>query len=136
MYPYQRTPMGNPYIYKPYKYHGYTVRGTPNCPLSLHKRKTCCIPRGFNGFQWHQDTSAEAFGSDMVEVRSWRSGGFPSLVLEVKMVHLNFFDEKKMLGVGQLFFQKSMGSPHWILVAGMLRRKRLIHFGVKMNSYS
>ena len=20
-------------IYKPYKYHGYTVRGTPNCPL-------------------------------------------------------------------------------------------------------
>ena len=55
MYPYQRTPMGNPYIstiypyivgvyglfsprmpiYKPYKYHGYTVRGTPNCPLIL-----------------------------------------------------------------------------------------------------
>ena len=46
MYPYQRTPMGNPYIslysgclwveslYKPYKYHGYTVRGTPNCPLN------------------------------------------------------------------------------------------------------
>ena len=54
MYPYQRTPMGNPYIspiypyivgvygllspripalYKPDKYHGYTVRGTPNCPL-------------------------------------------------------------------------------------------------------
>ena len=51
----QRTPMGNPYIspiypystwvfmgyypqeslYKPYKYHGYTVRGTPNCPLIL-----------------------------------------------------------------------------------------------------
>ena len=44
MYPYQRTPMGNLYIpiswvfmgyypqeslYKPYKYHGYTVRGTP-----------------------------------------------------------------------------------------------------------
>ena len=21
-------------LYKPYKYHGYTVRGTPNCPLS------------------------------------------------------------------------------------------------------
>ena len=20
-------------LYKPYKYHGYTVRGTPNCPL-------------------------------------------------------------------------------------------------------
>ena len=55
MYPYQRTPMGNPYIspiypyntwvfmgyypqeslYKPYKYHGYTVRGTPNCPLNI-----------------------------------------------------------------------------------------------------
>ena len=55
MYPYQRTPMGNAYIspiypykyivgvygllsqeslYKPYKYHGYTVRGTPNCPLN------------------------------------------------------------------------------------------------------
>ena len=55
MYPYQRTPMGNPYtspiypyivgvygllspripIFSPYKYHGYTyVRGTPNCPLS------------------------------------------------------------------------------------------------------
>ena len=49
MYPYQRTPMGNPYIspiypyivgvygllspripiFSPYKYHGYTVRGTP-----------------------------------------------------------------------------------------------------------
>ena len=55
MYPYQRTPMGNPYIspiypyivgfmgyypqeslYKPYKYHGYTVRGTSNCPLNQH----------------------------------------------------------------------------------------------------
>ena len=54
MYPYQRTPMGNPYIspiypyivgvygllspripiFSPYKYHGYTIRGTPNCPLS------------------------------------------------------------------------------------------------------
>ena len=22
-------------LYKPYKYHGYTVRGTPNCPLRL-----------------------------------------------------------------------------------------------------
>ena len=22
-------------LYKPYKYHGYTVRGTPNCPLKL-----------------------------------------------------------------------------------------------------
>ena len=22
-------------LYKPYKYHGYTVRGTPNCPLTL-----------------------------------------------------------------------------------------------------
>ena len=22
-------------LYKPYKYHGYTVRGTPNCPLIL-----------------------------------------------------------------------------------------------------
>ena len=21
-------------LYKPYKYHGYTVRGTPNCPLN------------------------------------------------------------------------------------------------------
>ncbi len=40
----QRTPMGNPYIslYSgclwviiPNKYHGYTVRGTPNCPLII-----------------------------------------------------------------------------------------------------
>ena len=23
-------------LYKPYKYHGYTVRGTPNCPLIHH----------------------------------------------------------------------------------------------------
>ena len=23
-------------LYKPYKYHGYTVRGTPNCPLSIY----------------------------------------------------------------------------------------------------
>ena len=22
-------------LYKPYKYHGYTVRGTPNCPLTV-----------------------------------------------------------------------------------------------------
>ena len=22
-------------LYKPYKYHGYTVRGTPNCPLII-----------------------------------------------------------------------------------------------------
>ena len=50
MYPYQRTPMGNPYIspiwwvfmgYNPHEslentnYHGYTVRGTPNCPLHI-----------------------------------------------------------------------------------------------------
>ena len=52
MYPYQRTPMGNPYISPiargylwviiPFgiprehnKYHGYTVRGTPNCPLIM-----------------------------------------------------------------------------------------------------
>ena len=56
MYPYQRTPMGNPYIrpiypyivgvygllspripiFSPYKYHGYTyVRGTANCPLII-----------------------------------------------------------------------------------------------------
>ena len=52
MAPHQRTPMGNPY-YKPYstwvfmgklspriprehnKYHGCTVKGTPNCPLIL-----------------------------------------------------------------------------------------------------
>ena len=60
MYPYQRTLMGNPYIspiypyntwvfmgyypqeslYMPYKYHGYTVRGTPNCPL-IHRKKWC-----------------------------------------------------------------------------------------------
>ena len=48
MYPYQRAPMGNPCISpmwvfyglespriprEPNKYHGYTVRGTPNCPL-------------------------------------------------------------------------------------------------------
>ena len=49
MYPYQRTPMGNPYIVGIYglwspripkehnKYHGYTVRGTPNCPLIYPK---------------------------------------------------------------------------------------------------
>ena len=54
MYPYQRTPMGNPYI-SPWvfmgsnpqeslentehnRYHGYTyVRGTPNCPLIKKK---------------------------------------------------------------------------------------------------
>ena len=24
-------------LYKPYKYHGYTVRGTPNCPLKQVK---------------------------------------------------------------------------------------------------
>ena len=23
-------------LYKPYKYHGYTVRGTPNCPLNTN----------------------------------------------------------------------------------------------------
>ena len=58
MYPYQRTPMGNPYISPIYpyilgvygllspriprehnKYHGYTVRGTPNCPLIVSKYK-------------------------------------------------------------------------------------------------
>ena len=32
MYPYQRTPSWEIPNYKPYKYHGYTVRGTPNCP--------------------------------------------------------------------------------------------------------
>ena len=27
-------------LYKPYKYHGYTVRGTPNCPLiDIHPGK-------------------------------------------------------------------------------------------------
>ena len=33
MYPYQRTPSWEIPIFSPYKYHGYTVRGTPNCPL-------------------------------------------------------------------------------------------------------
>ena len=52
MYPYQRTPMGNPYI-RPIKlspriprehnkYHGYTVRGTPHCPL-IHAIHSFCI---------------------------------------------------------------------------------------------
>ena len=27
-------------LYKPYKYHGYTVRGTPNCPLISSDRIT------------------------------------------------------------------------------------------------
>ena len=52
MYPYQRTPMGNPYILGIYgllspriprehnKYHGHTVRGTHNCPLT-QKFKVC-----------------------------------------------------------------------------------------------
>ena len=37
MYPYHRTPMGNPYISprEHSKYHGYTARGTPNCPLNV-----------------------------------------------------------------------------------------------------
>ena len=34
MYPYQRTPMGNPYI-SPISTMQYTVRGTPNCPLKM-----------------------------------------------------------------------------------------------------
>ena len=33
-------------LYKPYKYHGYTVRGTPNCPLiegpKLRTNMLCC----------------------------------------------------------------------------------------------
>ena len=38
-------------LYKPYKYHGYTVRGTPNCPLTfpflktLRKTLRCNSPR-------------------------------------------------------------------------------------------
>ena len=62
MYPYQSTPMGNPnispiscgylwviipknaYVY-PHKYHGYTVRGTPNCPLNqIHWDDTLAVP--------------------------------------------------------------------------------------------
>ena len=37
MYPYHRTPMGNPCISprEHNKYHGYTARGTPNCPLNV-----------------------------------------------------------------------------------------------------
>ena len=27
-------------LYKPYKYHGYTVRGTPNCPFQVAKLLT------------------------------------------------------------------------------------------------
>ena len=27
-------------LYKPYKYHGYTVRGTPNCPLKSGKSQS------------------------------------------------------------------------------------------------
>ena len=55
MYPCQRTPMGNPYIIllgiygllsprirrEHYKYHGHTVRGTPNGPLILCNNRTC-----------------------------------------------------------------------------------------------
>ena len=74
MYLSQRTPMGNPYIspiywlfmgnnpqeslentINTYKYHGYTVRGTPNCPLK------CYLPQNAMGLhQWS--------GSDLVPV--------------------------------------------------------------------
>ena len=33
-YPYGKS------LYKPYKYHGYTVRGTPDCPLTFASPKT------------------------------------------------------------------------------------------------
>ena len=51
MYPHQRTPMGKPYIVsicglespriprEHNKYHGYTVRGTPNGPLRKNAPK-------------------------------------------------------------------------------------------------
>ena len=73
MYPYQRTPMGNPYrspiypysswvfmgyypqesLYKPYKYHGYTVRGTPNCPLILTNQDSMeSRARFFSWLRW------------------------------------------------------------------------------------
>ena len=35
--------------YKPYKYHGYTVRGTPNCPLT-ETYQTLSLGRGFFSF--------------------------------------------------------------------------------------
>ena len=54
--------------------------------------------------------------------------GFHHCFLEVKMVHLNFFDEKKMLGVGSTFFQKSMGSPHWILGCRDVETKKIDPF--------
>ena len=76
MYPYQRTPMGNPYISPIYpyivgvygllsptiprehnKHHGYTVRGTPHCPL-IQQESRWCLPGNECGhqqerFQWH-----------------------------------------------------------------------------------
>ena len=55
MYPYQRTPMGNPYISPTYcvlmghnpqeslknhnKYNGRIVRGTPKCPLIVPRKR-------------------------------------------------------------------------------------------------
>ena len=71
MYPYQRTPMGNPYIShivgiyglqspkiprEHNKYHGYTVRGTSNCPLnmsSIHNSECLC----FYGYQLFGDNA-------------------------------------------------------------------------------
>ena len=49
-------------LYKPYKYHGYTVRGTPNCPLidgkdpkDLIRLKTTRLQSGLAsmGKIWH-----------------------------------------------------------------------------------
>ena len=42
-------PQESLYIYKPYKYHGYTVRGTPNCPLNGQQKSHLQVYRSSLG---------------------------------------------------------------------------------------
>ena len=42
-------------LYKPYKYHGYTVRGTPNCPLIQRSRSESEVIRIWDSAKWMRD---------------------------------------------------------------------------------
>ncbi len=61
-------------LYKPYKYHGYTVRGTPNCPLIQIGQISLSINVTFVATQRHRRFPGSQ-SKALLRLRFCRNGG-------------------------------------------------------------
>ena len=84
---------------------------------------------------WHgpvQDTSTEAFGSD---VAFWSGGFHHRIFFWGKKVETSIFKTTQNFGMGRTFFVLSrLKCPQWILMAGTLRRHKDRRI-LELNSY-